>query len=252
MKKTALPAQLLGCLLICLFFVGVTKADEEEYQRVEVRDPYIELHTGPGAAYPIFHVVDRGELVELLKTKTDWFKVRTSRGKEGWVSREQIQQTLNPDGSAVALTELTRDSFNERRWEAGVMGGEFGGASVVSAYGAYAFTENLSVELSFSQALGNVSDSIFVNASIVNQPFPSWRYSPFFTIGTGTIRTNPNTTIVAADDRTDNMLNTGVGVRRFLGKRFLIRAEYKQYVVVTSRNENDDISEWKIGFSFFF
>ena len=36
------------------------------------------------------------------------------------------------------------------------------------------------------------------------------------------------------------------------GKRFILRAEYKKYVVITNRDENDDIEEWKIGFSVFF
>ena len=87
-------------------------AIEDAAQRVEVADPFIELHTGAGSSYPIFHVVDRGETVELLKRKNDWFKVRTRRGKEGWVSREQIQKTLNPDGSVVELSELTQDDFS--------------------------------------------------------------------------------------------------------------------------------------------
>ncbi len=252
MKNGALPQRLIACLFVCGFFLPLAGADEEIYQRVEIATPYIEMHTGPGAAYPVFHVVERGEAVEVLKRKNEWFKIRTGRDKQGWVSRAQMEQTLNPDGSRVRFAEFTRDDFNQRRWEGGILAGDFGGAAVISAYGAYTFTANLSVETSLSNALGDVSSSVFFNVNIVNQPFPDWDYSPFMTLGTGIIRTEPGSTLVVTEDRTDELLHAGLGLRTFIGKRFILRAEYKKYVVITSRDENDDIEEWKIGFSVFF
>ena len=38
---------------------------------------------------------------------------------------------------------------------------------------------------------------------------------------------------------------------RVLTRRFLLRAEYKSYVVFTSRDENEEVEEWKVGFAFF-
>ena len=49
-----------------------------EYRTVTVADPYLELHTGPGVGFPIFHVIDRGEPVEIIMRRTDWFQVRIS------------------------------------------------------------------------------------------------------------------------------------------------------------------------------
>jgi hypothetical protein len=48
------------------------------------------------------------------------------------------------------------------------------------------------------------------------------------------------------------MANAGFGVRSYLARRFVFRAEYKSYVVFTSRDDNEEIGEWKAGFSFFF
>ena len=59
----------------------------DHYDHVQVVDPYLELHTGPGRGYPVTQVVERGEWVEILKRRTDWFKIRTSQGKEGWAAR---------------------------------------------------------------------------------------------------------------------------------------------------------------------
>ncbi len=55
----------LGCLLALAFqvIVSSTAVAADEYRKVSVADPYLEMHTGPGRGYPIFHVVDRGETV---------------------------------------------------------------------------------------------------------------------------------------------------------------------------------------------
>lgn len=76
--------------------------------------------------------------------------------------------------------------------------------------------------------------------------------TPYFTLGAGVINTETKGTVVATEDRTDNIVHVGVGVRTYLTRRFVFRAEYKSYVVITSRDNNEEPSEWKAGFSFFF
>ena len=68
-------------------------AEAEGEIPLTIADPYIEMHTGPGSGYPIFHVVDRGEKIVILKSKTNWYKIRAVNGKEGWATRRQMQQT---------------------------------------------------------------------------------------------------------------------------------------------------------------
>ena len=219
---------------------------------VSIEDPYIELHSGPGRGYPIFYVAERGEQIEVLKRRTSWFKIRIPRGEEGWVNEEQLARTFQLNGVPTDIPTFSLADYAERRWEVGAMYGDFGGANVVSTYGAFSMTENLSVELWFSDVLGRFSNSQILNANIVHMLFPEWRASPFFTLGTGVIRTEPKGTIVATSDRTDNLAHVGVGVRTYLTRRLLFRAEYKTYVVFTSRDDNEEVSEWKAGFSFFF
>lgn len=236
--------------VLCLLLGSAARADG--YFQAEIAEPYIELRTGPGRGYPIYYVVDRGARIEVLKRRTDWFKVRGPGGREGWVTREQLQRTLTLAGAPTRIHEPGIGDFSARRWELGVLGGDFGGANVLSVLGGYAITENLSAELSFSQALGNFSDSRMVNVNLLAHPFPAWRVSPFFTLGTGMIQTEPRVTLVQAEDRRDQIGHVGVGVRAYLTRRFVLRAEYRNYVVFTSRSENEEINEWKAGFSVFF
>jgi len=98
-------------------------ADEPE--RLIVTDPYIELRTGPGRGYPIFHVAARDEKIEILLRHTDWYKVRTEKGKEGWVNRLQLQTTLTEAGGVKTFREIALDDYLQRKLELGAAWGRF-------------------------------------------------------------------------------------------------------------------------------
>ena len=244
-----------GCLvavvaLQILLIAPVQAADE--YRSVAVADPYLEMRTGPGRGYPIFHVVDRGESVDILMQRTDWFQVRAANGKEGWVDRAQMQQTLQPDGEQLSFEQASIDDFTAAKWETGILAGDFGGANIISVYGGYSLNPYVSLEAWGSQILGNFSNGWMGSVNVVNEPWPDWRISPFLTLGAGVIHTEPKSTIIQGEDRTDQIGHVGGGFRIYATRRFLLRAEYKSYVVFTSRDENEEVEEWKVGFAFFF
>ena len=230
-------------------------AQSVEEVELTIADPYIEIHTGPGAGYPIFHVVDRGQKIVMLKRKTSWYKIRAENGKEGWASREQMQKTLLPGGLALQFKEEDRETFLKRRWEWGVTSGELENAPVLSLYTGYALTENLSAELTLAQSIGNVSSSNLYKLNLLMQPFPEWQYSPFFTLGAGAIQVKPNATLIDPVDKNNAISQVGLGFKTYLSRRFILRVEYNEYVIFSANNdkdENEDIGEWKIGFAVFF
>ena len=103
----------LAALVLALsqaFTTGLAEA-AEEYRTVSVADPYLELRTGPGRGYPKFYVVNRGETVDILLRKTDWFKVRAPNGKEGWVDRDQLELTLQPGGQEIIFAQADQEDF---------------------------------------------------------------------------------------------------------------------------------------------
>lgn len=228
------------------------EAADDELRKVAVADPYLEMHTGPGRGYPIFHVVDRGESVDIVMQRTDWYQVRTKKGIEGWVDQAQMELTLKPDGSEVEFARATLADFTNAKWEAGILAGDFGGANIVSLYGGYSLNPHVSIEVWGSQILGNFSNGWMGSVNVVHETWPDWRFSPFFTLGAGIIHTSPKSTIIQGDDRTDEVGHVGAGLRVYVTRRFLLRAEYKSYVVFTSRDDNEEVEEWKAGFAFFF
>lgn len=225
---------------------------QDEYVRAIVDDPFIELHTGPGRGYPVFYIGERGEEIEVIKRRTEWFQVRVPRGHEGWVHLEQLQRTFDLEGEQFDLPGLSLGDYRDRRWEVGALYGDFGGANVISAFGGFSITENLSLELNLAQALGRFSDSQMFSFNVLHLMFPEKRWSPFFMLGGGAIRTTPKATLVDTLDRRDSMALAGAGFRVYMTRRFVFRTEYKTYVAFTSRDDNEEIREWKAGFSFFF
>lgn len=244
---------LIGLLLTLLLCQAQTASAKEHPHKILIADPYVELHTGPGRGYPVFHVVERGREVEIVKRRTDWFQIRTERGVEGWVPREQMIATLEPTGEPLDLQEPARENYMSRRWQAGVAGGDFAGASMVSAFGGYAFSDNLSIELTFNHIVGEFSNGYSATLGLVHVFVPEWRISPYFTLGTGVIYTDPKSTLVQSVDRTDQIGYVGGGLQFYLTRRFMLRTEYRNNVIFTSRDDNEEVDEWKyLGIAFFF
>jgi len=247
------PRPLLAC---CLALLGANHAADARAGKtpttVVVQDAYADMRSGPGRGFPATYSVERDASIQLLRQRTDWIKVRTAAGREGWVHRSQLERTLTPAGAEVRLAGPVAEARTEHRWEVGLGTGDFGGANVVSVNGAYALTSNLLVRTDVNHLLGNYSNGWLGTAGIAHIFVPAWRVSPFVGIGGGVISISPKATLVQAEDRTDTTAYAGLGVRGFLTNRFLLQAEYRSYVVFTSRDENEEIDAWTVGFTYFF
>jgi hypothetical protein len=64
--------------------------------------------------------------------------------------------------------------------------------------------------------------------------------------------TSPRATLVSTEDRTDNTASVGAGIRIHLTRRLMLRLQYKNYVILTDRDDDEEVNEWKIGISAFF
>lgn len=220
--------------------------------QVSVDDAFINIYSGPGRGYPIFHVVEREEIITLLKSRTDWIKVKTKRGIVGWIRRDDMQFTLALDGSKPEFPDSSQADYLVNRFELGAAYGDFAGADSLTMNLGYRFTKNLSAELRFADNTGQFSDSQIMAGALLFHPFPELRGSPFFSIGGGTIKTFPSATLVQTEDREDNLLQASLGAYIHLTGRFFMRVEYVNHYVLTSRNTNEEVNEWKLGFNVFF
>ncbi|MFT6735060.1 MAG: hypothetical protein ACJAS9_003263 [Polaribacter sp.] len=223
-----------------------------EYQKVIIEEAFIELHSGAGRGFPVFHVEEKGQEIHITKKKTQWYKVLTKKGHKGWVHEDRMAKTLLSKEQRFDIANSKQRDFQKKRWEMGVLTGDFGGATTLSLYGGWNWTENIGTEISVSQALGSVSDIRYASINLTHQVFPEWRISPYFKMGAGIIQTVPFSTIIQSEDRTDEMILVGFGLKMYASRQFFMRVEYLNHTILTSRNDNDEIEEWKIGISVFF
>lgn len=239
-------------MMLVMSICSVVKSDEKAVARVKVVEPFIEWRSGPAEGFPIFHVSEKGEWLNLLIRKTDWMKVSDAKGHEGWIRVSDLLKTFDASGGLVSIVEPKFDDFSTRRWETGLLHGEFDSAAVNAGYVGYWMTTHLSLELWASQVLGDSSEILMANVNLLHQPFPSWRFSPFFTIGAGQIFINPKATQAQAENQSEDTIHAGFGARYYIDDRYFIRMEVKDYKVFTNRETNEEATEWKIGLSVFF
>jgi hemolysin activation/secretion protein len=108
------------------------------------------------------------------------------------------------------------------------------------------------VRLDVSHLLGSYSNGWLATVGLLHPFVPEWRFTPFVSLGGGVVHTSPKATIVLSEDRTDPTAYAGLGLRGYLTNRFLLQTEYRKFVVMPDRDENEEIDEWTVGFTYFF
>src|SRR6187551_1415442 len=154
LRRTSVALAFFACFLSVTSLAKQTEeekaakaaAAQEKLLQVFVSEPYLELATGPGRGYPVFHVVAREDSVDVLFRRTDWFKVRDEQGVEGWARARDMRRTKLADGSPFVFNLGDRAGFTTHDFELGLGGGRYGGANLISAYGAWSLTDNMKAE----------------------------------------------------------------------------------------------------------
>jgi hypothetical protein len=242
-------------LLAFAFAVGAQLALPEAaaaQERVQITDPYIDIRTGPGRGFPIYHVAPRGEWIELLVRRTDWYKVRTANGREGWVNRTQLATTLTEAGTATAFRDVLIDDYLARRLEVGVAWGQFKGEPMLKLWTGYKFADALSVEATLGQVQGVFSGTEFWHVNLNVEPWSDRRLSPFFSVGLGRFRNIPNSSLVDAIETNANLADALVGLRFYLTERFVARLDWGIYTAYVSDLDSAEYKAATLGIAFFF
>jgi len=242
----------LGIYLTLVFMTSQALADASV--QVLITEPYIELYSGPAGGFPVIHVAAKNEWIRVLKRRTNWFKVETNKGVQGWVKQEALHLTQSSAGEAVKLADGSFASYAQRDVEFGALGGSFEGVPAMTVFADWVATENLVAGVSVTQALGDLSENQFFLVSVQHTTFPEWRLSPYVTLGAGKIRTKPRANLVESGDetRTSDLLAAGFGLRYYIAQNIMLKLEYQHLQALTDRDENEDLEQWKLGFAVFF
>jgi len=224
----------------------------DKVERVQVTDPFVELHTFPGRGYPVFYVAGRGEWVSIELRHTDWYKVRTATGKVGWVTRAQLQTTLAENGLQQQFGDVAFNDYLARRWELGAGYGRFHSEPMIKFWVSYRLSDTLSIESTLGQVQGVFSGTSLWHVNLQAEPWSDQRFSPFAGIGIGRFHNIPNQSLVNFQPTNARMADAIIGARYHLTDRFMIRADYAIYTAFVSEQRSLEYRAATAGLSFFF
>jgi hypothetical protein len=236
-------------LLLQALHVGLAEA-ADKYLVLVVTDPYLEMHSGPGRGFPIVYVIGRDELVTVLYSRTDWFKVRAQRGQEGWVRRSDLSRTVLASGEPAPIPPYP--DFASHRWEVGAGYGVYNRENLVTTYADFGLTSSLDVEFVVQQAFGTLDNRYIATIGLRHTFVPEWKwFSPTAGIGTG-YQFIQDVVPPAPLQNNNEMAYVSLGARGFITRRFMWRADWRHYVVFNNQNVYEDLEEWKLDLAVFF
>jgi len=256
------PARLLArslatLLALALLALGgaVRAEDAPRSERLQVADPYLQLHTGPGRGYPVFFVAERHAWIVVEQRRTDWYRVRAEGpggAVTGWVHRSQLQTTLTEAGAQRTFRDLAVDDFLARRLEMGASWGRFEAEPMLKLWGAYRLTETLGLEAAIGQVQGLYAGSDVWHLNLTSEPWSDQRWSPAFGIGVGRFGNLPNASLVDATPTDANLANAAFGLRVYITRRFVARVDYTIYTAFLGDDRSAEYRALTAGLSFFF
>lgn len=246
----------LALLVLCLLLGtarSVRAADEEpRTERLVIADPYVELRTGPGRNYPVFYVAARHEAIDVELRHTDWFKVRTESGKEGWVDRAQLENTLTEAGTRKTFRDILIDDYLKRHMEFGAGWGHFSSQPMLKLWADYNPVDTIAIEATVGEVQGQFSGTTVWHVDVLFEPWADKRVGPFFGVGVGRNDYAPNASLVGAIPVNSNSANAIIGVQVHVTDRLIARLDWTEYTSLVSGSQTFQFHALAGGLAFFF
>lgn len=243
---------MVAALLMVAPALHAAEPEPPKTERLQVTEPYLEMHTGPGRGYPVFFVVERSQWVSIESRHTDWYRVRADGGQVGWVHRRQLESTLTAAGASKSFRDLVLDDYLGRRLEFSGSWGRFKGEPMLKLGLQYRLADTLGAELTVGQVQGLFSGTEFWHLALVSEPWSDRRWSPFMSLGLGKFRNMPNSTLVDAAPTNAKLAQATVGLRWHITERFTARVDWTLYTAFVNDQRSNEYRSITAGLGFFF
>ncbi len=242
------PVKLLRRLLAALAILAAAPSLAEPVT-VEVMEPYLELHTGPGPGYPATDAVSRGDRITLIKRRTDWIKVRTPAGREGWAALQELQSSLE---AARHLELRSREDWT-RTPTLGVAAGVIEDDPLIAVTGSYPFNERLALQGDVWRVAGDYSSAWLYAAGLRYRFRPGHRLVPMVSAALAYVDNLPRSTLVDANNESGRALRVGAGLNYQARPDVVLRgALYYLKADFSDQATEDTFSAATLGLEFLF
>jgi hypothetical protein len=236
------PHALLVLVLLC--HVEMVFASTVQ---VTVVDEFIEMHTGPGRGFPIVNVAEKGQQLQVLKSKTNWYKVKTHRNKLGWVDASALSRTRIGSKPKVTFARIDTKRVQEKKFRAKVGAGWLETDASFSAGIGYALLKSFSVDLEFIKASGDFSSTSAVSVLGNLELFPRKKISPYVYVGSGQIVNVPRATLVGREITNSPLVSLGAGVSYRLSRTFYFDTALSSISFSSFDDQSKQYLSWQTG-----
>jgi len=223
---------------------------------LEVIDAYADVHSGPGRGYPVFHVIEQGEMIEVLTRRPGWYEIRSENGRVGWTTAAQISRTIQATGEPADLPSVGYGDYVKNSWVTGFSSGQFSsgelqGFDIFSVTAGYRFLSWLGADFEAGRVFGSEASGDYLGANVYVEPLADWKLSPYFLLSAGEITIGSQPKQLNFTQESSDFESYGIGASFYLGRNFVIKSEYRWYSV-SAENETEKLEAWKLGFNTFF
>lgn len=252
MKGVILLEQAVKVCIVACLILPMTVFGQNEYLSIKVKDKYLEMRSGPGKGYPLYHVVEQGRPIKIILRRTDWYQIRTHDGVTGWVDREQMQKTLDSAGINLSLRDQVLEDFLKQKLEVGFMFGSYDNATLFGVMGLWRLSEGYSIQLDLGQVSSRYFSQENVNISLAAHPFTTSRISPFFSLGVGDMKRTPSKTLISSVKTDAYTAHVALGARMYITRNFIFRGMLRHNAAFVDNDRTFEFNELGVGLSFFF
>lgn len=243
-------------LLLSLGIISTNASALEEQLKLEVIDPYIELHSGPANGYPIFYTIEQGETIVMLTRRTGWYELKAENGRTGWAKASQVARTLLPTGEPVDLPSVSYGDYLINSWRVGFNVGQFSdgelsGSDTFSYSVGYRPLSWAGIEAEFGKFYDTEIRGNYQSLNLLIEPFSEWKLSPVLIIGSGSFKIESQPELTPLDLDKNDFKTYGLSVNYYIGRNFVIHSGFQSYTLSTD-TDDERLKRWNIGFNAFF
>lgn len=248
---------LLGFILSLLTF-------EVRAVTVQVIDAYADVRTGPGRGYKIFHSIEQGESIQLRNWRPGWYEIQTETNQTGWASARDIARTIQATGEPADIPSIGYGDFLTKTWWTGFSSGYFASgiyddADALSIQGGYRFLSWLTLGMEYGRLYRSNTSGNYYGGILQVEPYAQWKVSPQLKLGLGRLDTVSQPKQGENTIRDSDYHFVSLGMAYYVGRKFLIESEVKQYFFKLDNEINNAVVETdknasvlQIGFKTFF
>lgn len=203
---------------ICFLFLLLSPLSLYAATSYEIKSDFLELHSGPSDAFPVFYVVEQGQSAQLVEQQSQWYLLQVGDQVRGWASVESLYDAI---GGFVPA----RSSLKHGRKKIALGYGMFQQSGEFGIGAGYRILPKLDVMLDYKKIVDNVSSSSAMQFRL-DVPMLASILTPTAMIGVGVLNNQPSSLLAGGKQEQSQYILYGVGLKyRYLsGLSFVVAA----------------------------